>query len=230
MEGDWLIIPWVYIPKTPFDKIMDCKGQLPVIWQRVIAHCTGTPSRSGPFCETCRETRCLIYQLHDQLDKWVIELEAESPHLIGVVAGKDARTSTSTRPFRNHSEANLLCRYWETRLVLYSLLWRTGRRPNELCHDGISGDLERWDAVWIASTQALSRDAPFYLGHDSGAFYRDGLISVIHAAGAFCERRGGMGDLGKRVIYIQNHIIERWDADRLSTPILLTDDGTHAVP
>ncbi|KAJ4154171.1 hypothetical protein LMH87_010632 [Akanthomyces muscarius] len=44
MEGDWLTIPWAKVSKTLVDKIMDCKGKLPTIWERVIEPCKVTNS------------------------------------------------------------------------------------------------------------------------------------------------------------------------------------------
>ncbi|KAJ6785801.1 hypothetical protein PWT90_06934 [Aphanocladium album] len=230
MEGDWLTVPWLKIPKTLCDKIQDCKGKLPAIWQRAMTPCKRSSSGSYVFCPTCRETRRLIRDLQDQLDQWLLEFEMVYPQMVGLLAGRDKRSSQSRRPFVNQVESHMANAYWETRLVLYSLLWRTGKRPDEVCHDGIASDLERYDNIFVESTRAISRDAPYFVGPGVGAYYRDGLVSSIHAAGAFCERRGGLGQLGERVIYIQNHIMKRWDLDRLATPIILTDDGSDTFP
>ncbi len=228
MEGDWLTIPWAKVSKTLVDKIMDCKGKLPTIWERVIEPCKGIASSSPSFCDLCRKTRQLVHQLQIQLDEWVAGYEEELPHLAGVASAAEKNTSQSKQPFRGYPEVAPLLLYWETRLVLYSLLWRTGKRPIEICRDGISKDLEHWDAVFIGATQAISRNAAFVVGPGIGSWYRDGFVSAIHAAGAFCERRGGLGELGDRILYLQKYTIESWDKDRFASPMLVLENSNQS--
>ncbi len=229
MEGDWLTTPWAKTPKSLVDKIMDCKGRLPALWELVIRPCQGVASSTQLFCNACRETRYFVHQLQAQLDEWVTGFEEELPHLAGVASATEEDALQSKRPFRRYAEANPLLLYWETRLVLYSLLWRVGKRPADICHDGISRDLHHWDAVFIGATRALARNAAFFVGPGIGSWHRDGFVSPIHAAGAFCERRGGLGKLGDRIMYLQKYTIECWDTDRFASPMLLIDDGSHSA-
>ncbi|XWW95554.1 hypothetical protein V2A60_003515 [Cordyceps javanica] len=186
------------------------------------------PHSTG-FCETCHETRCLLSQLHGQLDEWVDELEEQMPHLVGVATAEDGRTALSKPAFRNPGETQALAQYWVMRLAIYLTTWRLSKMPSDACRAGVAEDVRRRDETYIGAVRAALRTAAYCMGPGTGSWHREMWVELSDDMKLFCDKRGGLGEIQEKVLRLQEDVNSGWEAHRLTRALVNEGDDRYFV-
>ncbi|KAJ6785802.1 hypothetical protein PWT90_06935 [Aphanocladium album] len=218
--GTWTTVPWAKIPKSMLHKLYDVVSGIAIVRQRCETPCYQDMDQDdSPSCIPCQETRSMICALHARLDMWVVELETRCPHLTGIATATDKREPRNRLPYMNSDEITNMTQFWRARLALHAMLWRLLQKPADVCHIGISQDLESHDDAYIQATKAILRNADFILGPHTGSRNRETYGDLGVLASCFCNRRGGLEDLCRRSNSLRAAIEESFDADIFATPI-----------